>query len=54
MSGIQPTGQEWSRFAEPIEKWLAAGMLERDGQRLRLAESGILLSNEIFQDFINA
>ncbi len=53
MSGIQPTDQEWSRFAEPIEKWLKAGMLERDGQRLRLAESGILLSNEIFQDFIN-
>lgn len=53
MDGITPTTEEWSRFAEPIEKWTHAGMLERNGQRLRLAESAILLSNEIFQDFIN-
>jgi oxygen-independent coproporphyrinogen-3 oxidase len=53
MSGIHPSDQEWSRFAVPIEKWLDAGMLERDGACLRLAERGILLSNEIFQDFIN-
>jgi oxygen-independent coproporphyrinogen III oxidase len=54
MSGIQPSDEEWSRFAEPIEKWTAAGMLVRDASHLRLAESAVLLSNEIFQDFINA
>ena len=54
INGITPTVQEWTRFAEPISKWVQAGMLERDGPRLRLAESGILLSNEIFQDFIHA
>lgn len=54
MDGIAPTAQEWTRFAEPISKWMQAGMLERDGPRLRLAEPGILLSNEIFQDFIHA
>jgi oxygen-independent coproporphyrinogen III oxidase len=53
MNGITPTAKEWIRFAEPISKWVQAGMLERDGPRLRLAESGILLSNEIFQDFIH-
>ncbi|MFL6353449.1 MAG: radical SAM family heme chaperone HemW [Bryobacteraceae bacterium] len=52
--GITPTAQEWTRFAEPISKWVRAGMLERNGPHLRLAEPGILLSNEIFQDFINA
>jgi oxygen-independent coproporphyrinogen-3 oxidase len=53
MDGIAPTAREWTRFAEPISKWMQAGMLERDGPRLRLAEPGILLSNEIFQDFIH-
>jgi oxygen-independent coproporphyrinogen III oxidase len=52
MSGIQPTAQEWLRFAEPIEKWLEAGMLERDRDRLRLSNSAVLISNEIFQEFI--
>ncbi len=54
MNGIRPTDQEWSRFAEPIDKWVKAGMLECTGDRLRLSESGILLSNEIFQEFISA
>ncbi|MGI9070909.1 MAG: radical SAM family heme chaperone HemW [Bryobacteraceae bacterium] len=54
MEGITPTAQEWFRFAEPISRWVQAGMLERDGPWLRLAEPGILLSNEIFQDFIHA
>jgi oxygen-independent coproporphyrinogen-3 oxidase len=52
MRGIEPSTEEWSRFAQPIEKWLEAGMLERDGSRLRLSRRGVLLSNEIFQDFI--
>jgi oxygen-independent coproporphyrinogen III oxidase len=54
MEGITPTAQEWFRFAEPISTWVQAGMLERNGPRLRLAEPGILLSNEILQDFIHA
>jgi oxygen-independent coproporphyrinogen III oxidase len=54
INGITPTAQEWTRFAEPISKWVEAGMLERDGPRLRLAAPGFLLSNEIFQDFIHA
>lgn len=52
MRGIEPGADEWSRFAQPIEKWLHAGMLERHGPRLRLSPRGVLLSNEIFQDFI--
>ena len=54
MRGIEPDVEEWLRFARPIEKWLDAGMLEQDGSRLRLSPRGVLLSNEIFQDFIYA
>jgi oxygen-independent coproporphyrinogen-3 oxidase len=54
MQGITPKPEEWLRFAEPIRKWTQAGMLERNGPRLRLAERAVLFSNEIFQDFIHA
>lgn len=53
MAGIEPSAAEWSRFAEPIERHLRSGMLQRDGGRLRLSGAGVLVSNEIFQDFIN-
>lgn len=51
--GIEPTAAEWARFAQPIERWISAGMLERDGSRLRLSSAGVLFSNEIFQEFVN-
>jgi putative oxygen-independent coproporphyrinogen III oxidase len=54
MGGIEPEPAEWSRFAAPIGKWLDAGMLERNGSRLRLSSRGVLVSNEVFQDFIHA
>ncbi len=52
MRGIEPTDMEWLRFAKPIEKFLKAGMLERDGSRLQLSPSAVLLSNEVFQEFV--
>lgn len=52
MEGIEPAEHEWQRFAAPIDKWVQAGYLERAGARLRLAPRGVLISNEIFQDFI--
>ncbi len=54
MKGIEPTPIEWARFATPIERWTRAGMLELEGTRLRLSPAGVLLSNEIFQEFVNA
>ena len=54
MKGIEPTEAEWLRFAKPIQKWVEAGMLERVGSFLRLSPPGVLLSNEIFQEFVNA
>jgi oxygen-independent coproporphyrinogen-3 oxidase len=50
--GIEPSPDEWVRFAQPIEKWIQAGMLERAGARLRLSHSGVLVSNEVFQEFL--
>ena len=52
--GIEPTDHEWSRFARPIARWLESGLLERSGARLRLTPQGVLLSNEVLQEFVNA
>ncbi|MBV8866564.1 MAG: radical SAM family heme chaperone HemW [Acidobacteriaceae bacterium] len=52
MQGIEPTEAEWTRFAQPIARWIEAGLLEHDGSRLRLSSAGVLLSNEIFQEFV--
>ncbi len=52
LDGIEPTAAEWQRFAKPIEKWERAGMLERAGPRLRLTPQAVLVSNEIFQEFL--
>ena len=54
MRGIEPTVEEWSNFARPIQKHLNTGMLERDGNRLRLSSRAVLLSNEILEEFIHA
>ena len=52
-NGIEPTPAEWERFDAPIQKWLGEGMLHRDGNRLRLSDRGLLVSNEIFEEFIH-
>ncbi len=52
LDGIEPTAEEWQLFAVPIEKWQRAGMLERAGPRLRLTPQAVLVSNEIFQEFL--
>jgi oxygen-independent coproporphyrinogen-3 oxidase len=50
--GIQPTDSEWLRFREPIEQLIADGLLQRDGPWLRLTPRGFLISNEVFEFFI--
>ncbi len=52
-AGIEPTPEEWIRFSGPIAKWTGAGMLIREANRLRLSARGVLLSNEIFEDFLS-
>jgi oxygen-independent coproporphyrinogen-3 oxidase len=53
MKGIEPSREEWARFAEPIRKWTTAGMLRKEGPQLRLTREAVLVSNEIFQDFLH-
>jgi oxygen-independent coproporphyrinogen-3 oxidase len=53
-SGIQPAPEEWRQYEEPIRRGLDGGLLERDGAILRLTRRGVLLSNEIFSEFVQA
>jgi coproporphyrinogen III oxidase-like Fe-S oxidoreductase len=43
---------DWAPFAESIEMRIADGLLEFDGARLRLTNRGVMLSNEVFADFV--
>ena len=52
LRGIAPTAEERRKFADPIHKWTSTGMLEEEGGILRLSYGGVLLSNEILQDFV--
>ncbi len=50
--GIQPLAEEWIKFEQPIERFIADGLLARDGSRLRLTDRGVLFSNEVFAEFL--
>ena len=50
--GIRPEPDEWAHFREPIQRFLEQGLLETDGLTLRLTSRGVMLSNEVFQEFL--
>jgi oxygen-independent coproporphyrinogen-3 oxidase len=50
--GIRPEPAEWTRFEAPIQRFLTEGLLAREGEKLRLTNRGVLLSNEVFAEFI--
>jgi oxygen-independent coproporphyrinogen-3 oxidase len=50
--GVSPTEEEWRRFGEPIRRFVDQGLMEIDGGTLRLSNRGVLLSNEVFEEFI--
>ena len=53
LEGIQPSPEEWTRHNAPISRFLRDGLLERNGPRLRLTNRGVLLSNEVFEEFVH-
>jgi oxygen-independent coproporphyrinogen-3 oxidase len=53
-AGIQPAKDEWVRFRSAIDYGIESGLLETNGITLKLTNRGILLSNEIFQEFLNS
>jgi oxygen-independent coproporphyrinogen-3 oxidase len=52
MDGIRPEPGEWTRFEAPIQRFLTEGLLAKEGERLRLTDRGVLLSNEVFAEFL--
>jgi oxygen-independent coproporphyrinogen-3 oxidase len=54
MRGIQLSPFEWQKRREPIERFIEAGLLEGNAEALRLTRRGVLLSNEVFQEFLAA
>jgi len=51
-AGMRPRDEEWLRFDAPIRRFVDEGLLEIDGGLLRLTARGVLLSNEVFQEFL--
>jgi oxygen-independent coproporphyrinogen-3 oxidase len=51
-AGIRPEPEEWRRYAEPIERFVANGLMETSEGVLRLTGRGVMLSNEVFQEFL--
>jgi oxygen-independent coproporphyrinogen-3 oxidase len=52
--GVLPNAADWRRFGVALERHLSTGMLESVDGRLRLTSRGIMVSNEIFQEFLAA
>jgi oxygen-independent coproporphyrinogen-3 oxidase len=54
--GVHADDADWQRFGPAFERFLATGMLERSGVNgnLRLTPRGVMVSNEIFQEFLTA
>jgi len=50
--GIRPSPSEWQYFREPIRRFIEQGLLETEGGVLRLTSRGVMLSNEVFQEFL--
>ena len=50
--GVRPDAEEWKKYEEPISRFLADGLLAREGDTIRLTDRGILVSNEVFEEFI--
>ena len=50
--GIRPEPREWDRFGDPIRRFVKQGLLETNGEVLRLTDRGVMLSNEVFQEFL--
>jgi oxygen-independent coproporphyrinogen-3 oxidase len=52
--GVQADQHDWQRFGPAFERFLAAGVMERANGNLRLTPRGVMVSNEVFQEFIGA
>ena len=54
MDGIRPDAQEWRRHGAAIQRFLDDGLLETADGVLRLSNRGVLVSNEVFAEFLGS
>lgn len=54
MQGIEPTAVEWLTHTQPIGRLVQQGLLERTASTLKLTPRGVMLSNEVFEEFLPA
>lgn len=52
--GVHADAADWQRFGPAFERFLSTGFMERSNGNLRLTPRGVMVSNEIFQEFITA
>ena len=52
--GVETDRADWVRHGVAIERCLSTGMLQQDGERLRLTSRGVMVSNEVFEEFLIA
>ncbi len=52
--GVHADAADWQRFGPAFEHFLSTGVMERTSGNLRLTSRGVMVSNEIFQEFITA
>ncbi|MCL4841911.1 MAG: radical SAM family heme chaperone HemW [Bryobacteraceae bacterium] len=50
--GVEATPEDWARHGAVLRRFVEEGLLEEQGGRVRLTARGILLSNEIFEEFL--
>lgn len=53
-AGIEPRAEEWSRYRDPIQRFLDTGLMATDGKLLWLTPRGVMVSNEVLQEFVDA
>lgn len=52
--GVHADEADWQRFGPAFEYFLSHGVMERANGNLRLTPRGVMISNEIFQEFLTA
>ena len=50
--GVHADEADWLRFGPAFDCFLSAGVLERANGDLRLTARGVMVSNEVFQEFL--
>lgn len=51
-AGIVPRAEDWDRFSTPIRRFIREGLIEESGGRLRLTGRGVLVSNDVLEEFV--